>query len=83
MCSTLDKFKQQRKAILLMTIKKGGTALNIVEADSCIFMEPMWNPQVHTTLYTFFYSCTALDIPTNYCVGGRASACKGIQDRAD
>jgi hypothetical protein len=44
----LDRFKRDPSCrVLLMSVQTGGTGLNIVEANRCIFIDRWFNPFVH------------------------------------
>jgi hypothetical protein len=78
MNATLSDFKNTLNAILLMTLKKGGTSLNIQQSDSCAFMDLVWNPTVSITyIYPLLKYLTS-------CYSGRSSGtCKDVQDRPE
>lgn len=40
----LDDFRSGRTRVFLVSLKAGGTGLNLVEADYCFLLDPWWNP---------------------------------------
>lgn len=40
----LDDFRSGRTSIFLVSLKAGGTGLNLTEADYCFLLDPWWNP---------------------------------------
>jgi SNF2 family DNA or RNA helicase len=44
--SIIEKFKQNEASILLISLKAGGTGLNITEADHVFILDPWWNPYI-------------------------------------
>lgn len=43
---TVDAFKNSNIPVFLMSLKAGGTGLNLVEADYVFLLDPWWNPAV-------------------------------------
>lgn len=43
---TVDEFKKSDVPVFLMSLKAGGTGLNLVEADYVFLLDPWWNPAV-------------------------------------
>jgi len=44
--SAVDSFQQGDKSIFLISLKAGGTGLNLTAADTVIHFDPWWNPAV-------------------------------------
>lgn len=44
--SEITKFKQGEAHVFLISLKAGGTGLNLTEADTVIHLDPWWNPAV-------------------------------------
>src|SRR5690606_1182266 len=44
--SVIEQFKQKQALIFLISLKAGGTGLNLIEADYCFLLDPWWNPAV-------------------------------------
>jgi SNF2 family DNA or RNA helicase len=42
----VDTFEQRRADVFLITLKAGGTGLNLTSADTVIHYDPWWNPAV-------------------------------------
>lgn len=42
----VDKFNQDQTNVFLISLKAGGTGLNLTSADVVIHLDPWWNPQV-------------------------------------
>jgi len=42
----VDTFQQRRADVFLITLKAGGTGLNLTSADTVIHYDPWWNPAV-------------------------------------
>lgn len=42
----IDKFRNTQVPVFLISLKAGGTGLNLTEADTVIHFDPWWNPQV-------------------------------------
>jgi SNF2 family DNA or RNA helicase len=42
----IDAFQSGQVKVLLVSLKAGGTALNLTKASAVIFMDPWWNPAV-------------------------------------
>jgi SNF2 family DNA or RNA helicase len=42
----VDTFQQRRAEVFLITLKAGGTGLNLTTADTVIHYDPWWNPAV-------------------------------------
>jgi SNF2 family DNA or RNA helicase len=42
----VDTFQQRRADVFLITLKAGGTGLNLTTADTVIHYDPWWNPAV-------------------------------------
>lgn len=42
----INEFKQHKTQLFLISLKAGGTGLNLTEADSVIIYDPWWNPAV-------------------------------------
>ncbi len=42
--AAIDGFRSGRTRIFLVSLKAGGTGLNLVEADYCFLLDPWWNP---------------------------------------
>lgn len=42
----INEFTQGKKNIFLISLKAGGTGLNLTEADTVIHVDPWWNPAV-------------------------------------
>lgn len=42
----VDEFEQSQEGIFLISLKTGGTGLNLVSADTAIIYDPWWNPAV-------------------------------------
>lgn len=42
----VDKFNQDDTSVFLISLKAGGTGLNLTSADVVIHLDPWWNPQV-------------------------------------
>ena len=40
----LGRFKQGTDPVFLISLKAGGTGLNLTEADYCFLLDPWWNP---------------------------------------
>lgn len=40
----LEDFRSGRTSIFLVSLKAGGTGLNLTEADYCFVLDPWWNP---------------------------------------
>lgn len=43
---TIDEFNQGENAVFLISLKAGGTGLNLTSADIVIHFDPWWNPSV-------------------------------------
>jgi len=43
----IDTFQQRRAEVFLITLKAGGTGLNLTTADTVIHYDPWWNPAAH------------------------------------
>lgn len=44
--SVIERFKQGKARVFLISLKAGGTGLNLTEADYCFLLDPWWNPMV-------------------------------------
>ena len=44
----VEKFNEDKTDCFLITLKAGGTGLNLVGADTVIHLDIWWNPQVET-----------------------------------
>jgi SNF2 family DNA or RNA helicase len=44
----LDRFKQGSAPVFLISLKAGGSGLNLTEADYCFLLDPWWNPATET-----------------------------------
>jgi superfamily II DNA or RNA helicase len=44
--AAVDTFQQRRADVFLITLKAGGTGLNLTTADTVIHYDPWWNPAV-------------------------------------
>ena len=44
--SAIDAFKDGTNSVFLISLKAGGTGLNLTEADTVIHIDPWWNPAV-------------------------------------
>jgi SNF2 family DNA or RNA helicase len=42
----VKKFNEGEKSVFLISLKAGGTGLNLIGADTVIHMDPWWNPAV-------------------------------------
>ena len=42
----VDRFQSGRAAVFLISLKAGGTGLNLTQADTVIHFDPWWNPAV-------------------------------------
>ena len=42
----IDAFKDGTNSVFLISLKAGGTGLNLTEADTVIHIDPWWNPAV-------------------------------------
>lgn len=42
----IDNFNSEREAVFLISLKAGGTGLNLTKADIIIHFDPWWNPAV-------------------------------------
>ena len=42
--SAVDTFEQRRADVFLISLKAGGTGLNLTTADTVIHYDPWWNP---------------------------------------
>ncbi|WP_105258666.1 DEAD/DEAH box helicase [Pseudoalteromonas sp. T1lg88] len=42
----VDDFQQARKRVFLISLKAGGSGLNLTQADTVIHFDPWWNPAV-------------------------------------
>lgn len=42
----VDDFEKSEKGIFLISLKAGGTGLNLVSADTAVIYDPWWNPAV-------------------------------------
>ncbi|HWT75992.1 MAG TPA: SNF2-related protein [Mobilitalea sp.] len=42
----IDNFNSDREAVFLISLKAGGTGLNLTKADTIIHFDPWWNPAV-------------------------------------
>ncbi len=42
-----DRFEQGEADVFLISLKAGGTGLNLVSADTVVHYDPWWNPQAH------------------------------------
>ena len=42
----IDNFNSDREAVFLISLKAGGTRLNLTKADIVIHFDPWWNPAV-------------------------------------
>ena len=42
----VDKFNHDDTNVFLISLKAGGTGLNLTSADVVIHLDPWWNPQV-------------------------------------
>ena len=40
----VDEFENSEKGIFLVSLKAGGTGLNLISADTAIIYDPWWNP---------------------------------------
>lgn len=40
----IEKFKQGKAPVFLISLKAGGFGLNLTEADYCFLLDPWWNP---------------------------------------
>jgi SNF2 family DNA or RNA helicase len=40
----IDDFQQRRANVFLITLKAGGTGLNLTSADTVVHYDPWWNP---------------------------------------
>ncbi|NHU85262.1 DEAD/DEAH box helicase [Kocuria sp. JC486] len=40
----IERFRDGRTKIFLISLKAGGTGLNLTEADYCFLLDPWWNP---------------------------------------
>jgi superfamily II DNA or RNA helicase len=40
----IDRFRAGELPVFLVSLKAGGFGLNLVEADTCILLDPWWNP---------------------------------------
>ena len=40
----LSRFKQGTDPVFLISLKAGGSGLNLTEADYCFLLDPWWNP---------------------------------------
>ena len=44
--AAIDSFKDGTNSVFLISLKAGGTGLNLTEADTVIHIDPWWNPAV-------------------------------------
>ncbi|EME35904.1 UNVERIFIED_CONTAM: DEAD/DEAH box helicase [Kocuria sp. CPCC 205295] len=42
--TAIEDFRSGRTRVFLVSLKAGGTGLNLVEADYCFLLDPWWNP---------------------------------------
>lgn len=42
----VDEFEESEKGVFLISLKTGGTGINLVSADTAIIYDPWWNPAV-------------------------------------
>jgi len=43
---TVERFNQGEKSVFLISLKAGGSGLNLTGADTVIHFDPWWNPAV-------------------------------------
>lgn len=44
--TVIDRFRHGQTRVFLISLKAGGTGLNLTEADYCFLLDPWWNPMV-------------------------------------
>ncbi|MDA9556642.1 SWF/SNF helicase family protein [Vibrio sp.] len=44
--NAIEEFKQGKQNVFLISLKAGGTGLNLTEADTVIHLDPWWNPAI-------------------------------------
>ena len=42
----VDEFEQSRRGVFLISLRTGGTGLNLISSDTAIIYDPWWNPAV-------------------------------------
>lgn len=42
--AVIQRFREGRAPVFLISLKAGGTGLNLTEADYCFLLDPWWNP---------------------------------------
>lgn len=42
----VDEFEESQKGVFLISLKTGGTGLNLISSDTAIIYDPWWNPAV-------------------------------------